>query len=104
MLLKSKRPIVYFPFTEKKLWNLYGHYLRWYHELKNDPVHKKVMKGYDYVALWKRMKWNTVEAATSKWKYLLNSLFDLDDFPKDTSNDEEDFPYEAGKRKHYQTF
>ena len=32
------------PVYRKKLRHLYLQYLRWYHDLKTDPVHKKVMK------------------------------------------------------------
>ena len=42
-----------------------------------------------------------VEAAVSKRKYLLNSLFDLKDIPKDTSTDNVNSTYEARKRKFY---
>ena len=92
------------PIYRKKLRNLYGQYLRWYHDLKNDPVHKKVMKTLRSFMEEDEMEYaEAVEAATSKRKYLLNTLFDQEDFPKDASNDEEDFTYEARKRKHYET-
>ena len=32
------------PIYRKKLRHLYLQYVRWYHDLKTDPVHKKVMK------------------------------------------------------------
>ena len=32
------------PVYRKKLRHLYLQYLRWYHDLKTDPVHKKIMK------------------------------------------------------------
>ena len=42
-----------------------------------------------------------LEAAISKRKYLLNSLFDLEHFPKDTElTEDNDFSYEARKRKY----
>ena len=40
-----------------------------------------------------------VEAAVSKRKYLLDSLFDLKDIPKDTSTEDDNLTYEAPKRK-----
>ena len=44
-----------------------------------------------------------VEAAVSKRKYLLNSLFDLKDIPKDTSTEDENLTYKAPKRKFYES-
>ena len=44
-----------------------------------------------------------VEAAVSKRKYLLNSLFDLKDIPKDTSTEDDNLTYEARKRKFYES-
>ena len=43
----------------------------------------------------------SVEAAVSKRKYLLNSLFDVKDIPKNTSTDNVNSTYEARKRKFY---
>ena len=42
-----------------------------------------------------------VEAAISKRKYLLNSLFDLEHFPTEdlASTEDDDFAYEPMKRK-----
>ena len=44
-----------------------------------------------------------VEAAVSKRKYLLNSLFDLKDIPKDTSTEDDNLTYEARTRKFYES-
>ena len=44
-----------------------------------------------------------VEAAVSKRKYFLNSLFDLKDIPKDTSTEDDNLTYEAPKRKFYES-
>ena len=44
-----------------------------------------------------------VEAAVSKWKYLLNILFDLEDITKDTSTEDDNLIYEARKRKFYES-
>ena len=61
------------PVYRKKLRQLYLQYVRWYHDLKTDPVHKKVIKkirsfkdddDMDYA--------EAVEAVISKRKYLLN--------------------------------
>ncbi|XP_068723456.1 uncharacterized protein [Montipora capricornis] len=90
----------------KKLRHVYLQYVRWYHHLKTDPMHKKVMQtirsfkdddDMDYA--------ETVEAAISKRKYLLNSLFDLEHFPKDTElTEDNDFSYEARKKKYYESW
>ena len=68
--------------------HLYLHYLRWYHNLKTDPEHKKVMKTLRSFMEDDEVEYTeAVEAAVSKSKYpLLSSLFDLKDIPDiDTS-------------------
>ena len=86
------------PVYRKKL----RHYVRWYHDLKTDPVHKKVMQTIRSFKDDDDMDYTeAVEAAISKRKYLLNSLFDLEHFPKDTElTEDNDFSYEARKRKY----
>ena len=42
------------------------------------------------------------EAAINKRKYLSNRLFEQDDLPKDTSNEDENLTYSARKRKYYE--
>jgi len=44
------------------------------------------------------------EAAVNKRKYLLNRLFEQDNLPKDTTNEDEDFTYFARKRKYHEAF
>ena len=44
-----------------------------------------------------------VEAAVSKRKYFLNSLFDLKHTPEDTSTEDDNLTYEARKRKFYES-
>ena len=44
-----------------------------------------------------------VEAAAIERKYLLNSLFDLEDIPRDTSTEDDNLTYEARKRKFYES-
>ena len=91
------------PVYRKGLRNLYLHYIKWYRVLRTDPVHKKVMKtlrefmeddDMDYM--------EAAEAAINKRKYLLNRLFEKDDLPKDTSNEDENLTYSARKRKYYE--
>ena len=67
--------------------------------MKTDPVHKKVMKTLRSFMEDDDMDYTVaVEAAISKRKYLLNSLFDLEHFPKDTTpTEDDDFSYEARK-------
>ena len=43
------------------------------------------------------------QATVSKRKYLLNSLLDLKDIPKDTSTEDDNLTYEAPKRKFYES-
>ena len=91
------------PVYRKKLRHLYLQYLRWYHDLKTDPVHKKVMKTLRSLMEDDEMDYTeAVEAAISKRKYLLNSLFDLEHFPTEdpASTEDDDFTYEPMRRKH----
>ena len=93
------------PVYRKKLRHLYLQYLRWYHDLKTDPVHKKVMKTLRSFMEEDEMDYTeAVEAAISKRKYLLNSLFDLEHFPTYTedpaSTEDDEFTYEPMKRKY----
>ncbi|XP_015753238.1 PREDICTED: tumor rejection antigen P815A-like [Acropora digitifera] len=91
------------PVYRKKLRHLHLQYLRWYHDLKTDPVHKKVMKTLRSFMEDDEMDYTeAVEAAISKRKYLLNSLFDLEHFPTEdlASTEDDDFTYEPRKRKY----
>ena len=91
------------PVYRKKLRHLYLQYVRWYHDLKTDPVHKKVMKTLRSFMEDDEMDYTeAVEAAISKRKYLLNSLFDLEHFPTEdlASTEDDDFTYEPMKRKY----
>ena len=91
------------PVYRKKLRHLYLQYVRWYHDLKTDPVHKKVMKTLRSFMEDDEMDYTeAVEAAISKRKYLLNSLFDLEHFPTEdpASTEDDDFAYEPMKRKY----
>ena len=93
------------PVYRKKLRHLYLHYLRWYHNLKTDSVHRKVMKTLRNFMEDDEMEYTeAVEAAVSKRKYLLNSLFDLEDITKETSTDDDNVTFEARKRKFYEPF
>lgn len=51
------------------------------------------------------MKWKirieAAEGAVSKRKYLLNSLFDLEHIPRDTSTEDDNLTNEARKRTFY---
>ena len=91
------------PVYRKKLRHLYLQYVRWYHDLKTDSVHKKVMKTLRCFMEDDEMDYTeAVEAAISKRKYLLNSLFDLEHFPTEdlASTEDDDFTYEPRKRKY----
>ena len=83
--------------------HLYLQYLRWYHDLKTDPVHKKVMKTLRSFMEDDEMDYTeAIEAAISKRKYLLNNLFDLEHFATEdpASTEDDDFTYEPMKRKY----
>ncbi|XP_044168193.1 nonsense-mediated mRNA decay protein 2-like [Acropora millepora] len=87
------------PVYRKKLRHLYLQHLRWYHDLKTDPVHKKVMKTLR--SFMEEMDYTeAVEAAISKRKYLLNSLLDLEHFPTEdpASTEDDDVIYEPMER------
>ena len=59
------------PVYRKTLRHLYLQYLRWYHDLKTDPVHKKVMKTLRSFMEDDEMDYTeAVEVAISKRKYL----------------------------------
>ena len=73
------------PVAAKKLRHLYLQYLRWYHNLKTNQVRKKVMKTLRSFKADDEMEYTeAAEAAVSKRKYLLNSLFDLEHTPRHT--------------------
>ena len=100
----AKLLTVCFLFTAKSYDSyIYIIYIRWYHGLKTDPVHKKVMKTLRSFMEDDEMDYTeAVEAAISKRKYLLNSLFDLEHFPTEdpASTEDDDFTYEPMKRKY----
>ena len=67
-------------------------------------MHKNVMRTLRSFKKENEMEYTeAVEAAVSKRKYLLNSLFDLKDIPKDTSTEDDNLTYEARKRKFYES-
>ena len=81
----------------------YLQYVRWYHDLKTYPVHKEVMKTLRNFMKDDEMDYTeALEAAISKQKYLLNSLFDLEHFPTEdlASTEDDDFTHEPMKRKY----
>ena len=63
-------------------------------------MHKNVMRTLRSLMEENEMEYTeAVEAAVSKRKYFLKSLFDLKDIPKDTSIEDDNLTYEAPKRK-----
>ena len=92
------------PAYRKRLRIFYLQYLKWFHALKTDPVHKKVMttlhrfmddEGMDFA--------EAAEAAISKRKYLLNRLIEYeDDYKENLSDNESDkISYKAGRKRKY---
>ena len=63
------------PAYRKELRSLYLHYLKWYHCLKQDPIHHQVVKTLRKFMDEDDMNYEeAVEAAVNKQKFLLNSL------------------------------
>ena len=92
------------PAYRKRLRIFYLQYLKWYHALKTDPVHKKVMTtlrrfmdddGMDFA--------EAAEAAISKRKYLLNRLIEYEDDYKEnlSDNKSDEISHKAGRKRKY---
>ena len=92
------------PAYRKRLRIFYLQYLKCFHALKTDPVHKKVMTtlrrfmdddGMDFA--------EAAEAAISKRKYLLNRLIEDEDDCKETLSDNEsdEISHKAGRKRKY---
>ena len=92
------------PAYRKRLRIFYLQYLKWYHALKTDPVHKKVMTtlrrfmdddGMDFA--------EAAEAAISKRKYLLNRLIEYEDDYKEnlSDNESDEISHKAGRKRKY---
>lgn len=91
------------PAYRKRLRTLYLHYLKWYCDLKTDPVHNKVMKTLRSFMEEDEMDYTeAAEAAITKRKYLLNRLFEYEDVLKESSDGEESFSYTGQKRKYHE--
>ena len=93
------------PAYRKRLRFLYLRYLKWYHVLKTDPVHKKVMTTLRSFMDDDEMDFvEAAEAAINKRKYLLNKLIEHDDFSKQTltKNDNDEILYHGRKRKYHE--
>ena len=91
------------PAYRKSLRTLYLHYLKWYCDLKADPVHNKVIKTLRSFMEEDEMDYiEAAEAAISKRKYLLNRLFEYEEVLKESSNGEESFRYIGQKRKYHE--
>ena len=83
------------PAYRKKLRGVYLHYLKWYRCLKQDPIHRQVIKTLRKFMDEDDMDYEEAsEAAVNKQKFLLNSLFKEAKVPKEpkpeTSAAEED--------------
>ena len=92
------------PAYRKRLRIFYLQYLKWFHALKTDPVHKKVMTtlrrfmdddGMDFA--------DAAEAAISKRKYLLNRLIEYEDDYKEnlSDNESDEMSHKAGRKRKY---
>ena len=89
------------PAYQKRLRTLYLHCLKWYCDLKTDPVHNKVMKTLRRFMEEDEMDYTeAAEAAIKKRKYLLNRLFGDKEERKESSNGEDEFSYTRQKRKY----
>ena len=92
------------PAYRKRLRIFYLQYLKWFHALKTDPVHKKAMTtlrrfmdddGMDFA--------EAAEAAISKRKYLLNRLIEYEDDYKEnlSDNESDEMSHKAGRKRKY---
>ena len=92
------------PAYRKRLRIFYLQYLKWFHALKTDPVHKKVMTtlrrfmdddGMDFA--------EAAEAAISKRKYLLNRLIEYEDDYKENlrDNESDEMSHKTGRKRKY---
>ena len=62
------------PVYRKRLRRLYLHYLKWYRDLRTDPLHKKIMKTLHSFMQDDDMDYSeAAEAAVNTRKYLLNT-------------------------------
>ena len=89
------------PAYRRRLRIFYLQYLKWYHALKTDPVHKKVMTTLRRFMDDDEMDFaKAAEAAIDKRKYLLNRLIEYEDVCKETlSDNERDEISHAARRK-----
>ena len=72
------------PTYRKKLRSLYLHYLKWYRCLKQDPIHRQVMKTLRKFMDEDDMDYEEAsEAAVNKRKFLLNNLLKEAKVPKE---------------------
>ena len=88
------------PAHRNKLRSVYLHYLKWYRCLKQDPIHRQVIKTLSKFMDEDDMDYEEAsEAAVNKRKFLFNSLFKEAKVPKEpkpeTSAAEEDEDEEA---------
>ena len=89
------------PAYRKRLQTFYLQSLKWYHVLKTDPVHKKVMTTLRRFMDDDEMDYaEAAEAAINKRKYLLNRLIELEDVCKETlsDNESEEISHTAGRK------
>ena len=72
------------PADKQKLWRLYLHNLKWFHGLRQDPIHQEVMNtlrcfmdkdSIDYE--------EAAEVTVNKREFLLNRLFDRPQVPEE---------------------
>ena len=92
------------PAYRKRLRTFYLQSLKWYHVLKTDPVHKKVMTTLRRFMDDDEMDYaEAAEAAINKRIYLLNRLIEYEDVCKETLSDSEseEISHIAGRKRKY---
>ena len=92
------------PAYRRRLRIFYLQYLKWYHALKTDPVHKKVMTTLRRFMNDDEMDFaEAAEAAIDKRKYLLNRLIEYEDVCKETLSDNErdEISHTARRKRKY---
>ena len=88
---KAKALNVLLPAHRRKLRRLYVYYLKWFRNLRHDPVHQEVMNTLRRFMDEGSMDYEeAVEAAVDKLKFLLNRVFRKPHVPDEEEEEEEE--------------
>ena len=88
---KAKALNVLLPAHRRKLRRLYVYYLKWFRNLRHDPVHQEVMNTLRRFMDEESMHYEeAVEAAVDKQKFLLNRVFRKPHVPDEEEEEEKE--------------